>query len=294
MFYNKPTEKAVLTVPPYVLRPKRPLNLPHCWTSSGSSRGGWKRQPGSFFCHCSSWPHQETWRTWKWDLEVPSLGGERKTIIQLFCFSRFFSISFKAKHCEYPRIEHGALSWSNTYYSDVYFPKKEGDTINFRCYRGFLPENKKRWHIIRCTSYGWEPEPKCFSKCIFSVLFHKIILLLKGDDITLSCDTGYYPANQQTKIMCTKNGWSPTPSCVSPVDVEKCGRPPSIENGDILDLVKEQYESGERVIYKCQRFYNMEGNAAVNCQNGNWSDTPKCIGMDKYFQILLQRFSGKH
>ncbi|CAI5776563.1 Hypothetical predicted protein [Podarcis lilfordi] len=28
------------------------------------------------------------------------------------------------KQCDYPHIENGALSWSNTYYSDVYFPKR--------------------------------------------------------------------------------------------------------------------------------------------------------------------------
>ncbi|XP_042320332.1 complement factor H-like [Sceloporus undulatus] len=68
-----------------------------------------------------------------------------------------------SKHCDYPHIVNGTLSWSNTYYSDVYFPKKEGEKIYFRCYHGFLPENKKQWQPITCTSYGWEPEPKCFN-----------------------------------------------------------------------------------------------------------------------------------
>ncbi|XP_062836834.1 coagulation factor XIII B chain isoform X2 [Anolis carolinensis] len=186
-----------------------------------------------------------------------------------------------AKQCEYPHIQNGRLYYNEWEGS---FPKRLGYRLDFICNNGFLPKSKDSWHSSYCTIRGWNPEPKCFKKCDHpqqiqhgAFNYHRWSIYIEGDDITLSCDTGYYPANQQTKIMCTKNGWSPTPSCVSPVDVEKCGRPPSIENGDIHDLVKEQYESGERVIYKCQRFYNMEGNAAVNCQNGNWSDTPKCI-----------------
>uniref|UniRef100_A0A670IJV5 Sushi domain-containing protein n=1 Tax=Podarcis muralis TaxID=64176 RepID=A0A670IJV5_PODMU len=122
-------------------------------------------------------------------------------------------ISFKAKQCDYPHIENGALSWSNTYYSDVYFPKKEGQTISFRCKHGFLPENKKYWYRIRCTSLGWDPEPKCFSKCMF-LLFSKKNNFIEGDNVSFRCDAGYRPENQATAT-CTKNDWSPTPSCSS-------------------------------------------------------------------------------
>ncbi|XP_008118188.1 complement factor H [Anolis carolinensis] len=127
-----------------------------------------------------------------------------------------------AKHCEYPRIEHGALSWSNTYYSDVYFPKKEGDTINFRCYRGFLPENKKRWHIIRCTSYGWEPEPKCFKQCILpkhlphgQIIVGSENIFIEGDDISFLCDEGYHPEHLSPTAVCTKTDWSPALKCLA-------------------------------------------------------------------------------
>uniref|UniRef100_H9GEZ0 Sushi domain-containing protein n=1 Tax=Anolis carolinensis TaxID=28377 RepID=H9GEZ0_ANOCA len=95
-----------------------------------------------------------------------------------------------------------------------------------------------------------------------------------NETMEYQCDNGYYISGSRT-ITCLKKQWSEAPQCRA--NVEKCGRPPSIENGDIIDLLKDEYKSGERVIYKCQRFYNMEGNAAVSCQNGHWSDTPKCI-----------------
>ncbi|XP_028587923.2 complement factor H-like [Podarcis muralis] len=125
------------------------------------------------------------------------------------------------KQCDYPHIENGALSWSNTYYSDVYFPKKEGQTISFRCKHGFLPENKKYWYRIRCTSLGWDPEPKCFRLCTppkhlphGEVIYDSKNNFIEGDNVSFRCDAGYRPENQATAT-CTKNDWSPTPSCSS-------------------------------------------------------------------------------
>uniref|UniRef100_A0A803TPR7 Sushi domain-containing protein n=1 Tax=Anolis carolinensis TaxID=28377 RepID=A0A803TPR7_ANOCA len=57
----------------------------------------------------------------------------------------------------------------------------------------------------------------------------------------------------------------------------KCDRPPSIENGDITEMPKKEYMSGETVHYKCQRFYLMHGNSIVHCLNGRWSETPRCL-----------------
>uniref|UniRef100_A0A803T338 Sushi domain-containing protein n=1 Tax=Anolis carolinensis TaxID=28377 RepID=A0A803T338_ANOCA len=122
--------------------------------------------------------------------------------------------------CEYPHIQNGRLyhnEWEGS------FPKRLGYRLDFICNNGFLAKSKDSWHSSYCTIRGWNPEPKCFKKCdrpqqiqhgAFN--YHRLSIYIEGDDITLSCDTGYYPANQQTKIMCTKNGWSPTPSCVSP------------------------------------------------------------------------------
>ncbi|XP_034979451.1 complement factor H-like, partial [Zootoca vivipara] len=138
-----------------------------------------------------------------------------------FCFNSLCFISFKAKRCDYPHIKNGALSWSNTYYSDVYFPKKEGQTISFRCKRGFLPENKKSWYRIRCTNLGWDPEPKCFRLCTPSkhlphgeVIYDSKKNFIEGDTISFRCDAGYQPENKATAT-CTKNDWSPPPSCSS-------------------------------------------------------------------------------
>ncbi|XP_062991211.1 complement factor H-related protein 2-like [Elgaria multicarinata webbii] len=131
------------------------------------------------------------------------------------------------KRCNYPRIENGALSWSNTYYSDVYFPKKMGESIRFKCNYGFLPRNKQNWYKISCTDLGWDPEPECFKNCIPpKVVPHGHAIYdyknsyIEGDNISFHCDMGYHP-DQQTKATCTKNDWSPPVKCSSIADPKR-------------------------------------------------------------------------
>uniref|UniRef100_A0A670ZKY7 Sushi domain-containing protein n=1 Tax=Pseudonaja textilis TaxID=8673 RepID=A0A670ZKY7_PSETE len=64
---------------------------------------------------------------------------------------------------------------------------------------------------------------------------------------------------------------------LSNIDIEGgCGRPPAVDNGDIVDTPKATYVQSESVTYQCQKFYIMEGSARVTCQNGRWSQTPTC------------------
>ncbi|KAL8178194.1 UNVERIFIED_CONTAM: hypothetical protein K2H54_035556 [Gekko kuhli] len=126
------------------------------------------------------------------------------------------------KRCVYPYIENGVLSWANIFYREEYFPKKEGQTIDFRCYRGFLPENKKHWYRVTCTKLGWDPEPQCFKQCIppkrlphgLMVTYTAKNAFIEGDNLLFECDVGYHPEQQEGTVKCTKNGWSPIPSCV--------------------------------------------------------------------------------
>ncbi|XP_026550337.1 complement factor H-related protein 1-like, partial [Notechis scutatus] len=56
----------------------------------------------------------------------------------------------------------------------------------------------------------------------------------------------------------------------------KCGHPPPVENGDIVEIPKATYFPSETVTYQCQNFYTMEGSPRVTCQNGHWSQPPTC------------------
>ncbi|XP_077188838.1 complement factor H-like isoform X3 [Paroedura picta] len=125
------------------------------------------------------------------------------------------------KRCVYPDIKNGVLSWANIYYREEFFPKKEGQIIDFRCYHGFLPENRKRWYRVTCTKLGWNPEPRCFKQCIpprrlpqGHVNYTSKNAFIEGDNMSFECDAGYNTKKQERTTNCTENGWSPIPSCV--------------------------------------------------------------------------------
>ncbi|KAJ6658456.1 hypothetical protein lerEdw1_020160 [Lerista edwardsae] len=126
------------------------------------------------------------------------------------------------KHCDFPHILNGRLSWSYTYYSDEYFPRKEGKRIDFRCNPGYLAINRKIWHRVICSKYGWAPEPHCYRQCLLpKTLLHGHVnenprnVFIEGDNILYSCDEGYRSEFESPKANCTKNGWEPIPHCIS-------------------------------------------------------------------------------
>ncbi|XP_068930572.1 coagulation factor XIII B chain-like [Petaurus breviceps papuanus] len=58
---------------------------------------------------------------------------------------------------------------------------------------------------------------------------------------------------------------------------KKCGPPLTINNGDTITLSKEEYSPGSFVEYRCQMFYLLEGRKKSFCENGTWTDTPRCL-----------------
>lgn len=65
----------------------------------------------------------------------------------------------------------------------------------------------------------------------------------------------------------------------------KCGPPPPIDNGDTTSFPLPVYPPGTVVEYQCQSYYELEGSSSIKCENGQWSEPPKCLG--KYFNLLL-------
>ncbi|XP_045040410.2 complement factor H-related protein 2 isoform X3 [Desmodus rotundus] len=92
-----------------------------------------------------------------------------------------------------------------------------------------------------------------------------------------SCDHSFASPSQSlwTRITCTEEGWSPTPKCLN--SRTKCGPPPTIDNGDITTLTSVVYAPGESVEYRCQAYYELQGNRIITCHDGKWSEPPKCL-----------------
>ncbi|XP_029788957.1 complement factor H-related protein 2-like isoform X2 [Suricata suricatta] len=182
--------------------------------------------------------------------------------------------------CDFPEIKHG-----NIYDEDRYkqaFPAALGKYFYYSCDHSFASPSQSLWTKITCTEEGWSPTPKCLRQCFFpwvenghsasSGQTHQ-----EGDTVTIVCGTGYRLLNSQNNITCTERGWSIPPKCSSIDPNRKCGPPPSIDNGDITSFPLATYPPGSSVEYKCQSFYELQGNSQIVCRHGQWSEPPKCL-----------------
>uniref|UniRef100_A0A8C8SRB8 Sushi domain-containing protein n=1 Tax=Pelusios castaneus TaxID=367368 RepID=A0A8C8SRB8_9SAUR len=123
--------------------------------------------------------------------------------------------------CDFPNIENGALSDYYKNHRERAFPAQLGVKIYYKCHNGYISTSEESWNLIRCTREGWNPMPKCLKKCSPYFLVNGKYQYLRGktykegDEISYVCEPEYSPANQQAKVTCTKNDWSPTPRCIS-------------------------------------------------------------------------------
>ncbi|XP_054837622.1 complement factor H isoform X2 [Eublepharis macularius] len=191
-----------------------------------------------------------------------------------------------SKLCDYPETENIEVYGVPENYKDHYFPKRERATIYFQCINGFLSANKQaqQWQRSTCTKSGWDPEPKCFKQCDHTISFPHVKFIhghwskfIEGDDISFSCETGYYPEQQEAKAKCTKNGWSPTPRCITR-EIPTCQRD-SLPNGFFTDQ-KDQFALNERTRYSCRiGFTTPEGHeeGETQCRREGWTPKPECV-----------------
>ncbi|XP_048354387.1 complement factor H-like [Sphaerodactylus townsendi] len=194
----------------------------------------------------------------------------------------------KGNPCGYPEAENLELYRKYEGYMDHrhhYFPKREGEHILFHCKNGSLPLKSERyWVYSRCTKSGWDPEPKCFKLCEHtggfphgSFNYDNGSKFIEGNEISFTCQTGYDPNPKGGKTNCTKNGWSPTPRCISTEN--PCVPPPQIFDASLHGLVKKSYHSGETVHYVCHPGFVATGPLNVTCRKGKWTEPPNCEGL---------------
>ncbi|XP_060546372.1 complement factor H-related protein 1-like isoform X2 [Pantherophis guttatus] len=153
-----------------------------------------------------------------------------------------------------------------------------GEKINYQCNDGFDIHGSA---AVTCRQNNWSRLPRCVDVRCSSphrIQNGQIIGEIKAkylprEKVQYRCYIGYALLGSPF-ITCSKNGWTETPRCT---DIGgKCGRPPYVENGDIVDSPKLIYLHSESVIYQCQNYYTMQGSPRVTCQNGRWSQTPTC------------------
>ncbi|XP_014382519.2 complement factor H-related protein 3-like, partial [Alligator sinensis] len=158
----------------------------------------------------------------------------------------------------------------------------ESDRVQYCCYPGYTLI-RSEW--ITCNG-SWTPPPKCLAPCTITKqqLEDKNMFLRSGrrhtvviqsaQIIEFSCSKGYKLTTPS--VGACVDGHIHFPLCISETG-KKCGRPPTIANGDITTFALKEYASGFSVEYKCQRFYTLTGQNTSFCNNGNWTKPPVCL-----------------
>ncbi|XP_037681045.1 complement factor H-related protein 2-like [Choloepus didactylus] len=201
-------------------------------------------------------------------------------LINIFLVLWTSGVGGQEKLCEFPEIKHGNLYDENSY--KPLFPVPVGNFFYYSCECSFISSSKLYWTRITCTEEGWSPTPKCLKQCFFPWVENGHSessgqTSLEGTTVQITCDTGYNLQNNKSAILCTEGGWSSPPKCRPIKSADKCGPPPTINNGDITSFLLKEYPLGATVEYRCQSFYELWGSRYVTCRDGEWSETPRCL-----------------
>ncbi|XP_039340051.1 complement factor H isoform X4 [Mauremys reevesii] len=182
--------------------------------------------------------------------------------------------------CDYPNIENGALTDYYENYKERAFPAQLDVSIYYRCLDGYVSEREERWTRISCTRGGWSPAPKCLKKCSPGYLENGRFLssywktYKEGDEISYVCS----PHNLEAKVTCTKNGWSPTPTCTSTKTCEK----PRFEHIN-FHINQTVFLPEDILEYECADGYQTVNKSTTGytvCGINGWTPEPQCLAIE--------------
>ncbi|XP_037553857.1 complement factor H like 3 [Nematolebias whitei] len=183
-----------------------------------------------------------------------------------------------SKKCEVPEVAKSLLiTPSAAYYS-------KGANIRFECREsGRFIEGKKQIECLGNRTWS-APPPTCEIKCKVPTLTENVEIQSPAQDqavsigrtITFTCRHDWLSMQGNSAIECLGNGqWNgQPPTCTGS---SGCRSPPHLENGDTVEISKQEYEEGEQVEYVCQFKYKIEGGPYKTCTRGVWTGDIRCL-----------------
>ncbi|NXK36874.1 CFAH factor, partial [Piprites chloris] len=152
-----------------------------------------------------------------------------------------------------------------------------GETVFYQCAAGFQivgsPEIICRggnWtELPFCEAVTCGPAPEIPNGHVASTPQEKY---LPGAKVHYQCESNFQMTGGNF-VICLNSEWSQAPVCRD----EACKPPPEIAGGRI-NVKKSKYLPGETADYQCWQGFTMTGTSTVVCQNGTWTELPKCQG----------------
>ncbi|XP_059184771.1 complement factor H-related protein 4-like [Centropristis striata] len=151
-------------------------------------------------------------------------------------------------------------------------------------------------HVPTCEPVSCDP-PTADGRLIVTGLSDNGNPILPRYSIDFSCSDPGSNLIGSEHLVCGEDGqWDDQfPSCE---DALTCGKPPYLEDGDITTSSKTEYSHGERVEYRCQNYYTMQGGPYKTCNNGEWTGWMTCLKpctVDKHIMASYNiRFRYSH
>ncbi|XP_049724148.1 complement factor H isoform X1 [Elephas maximus indicus] len=159
---------------------------------------------------------------------------------------------------------------------------KLSDQLDYECSAGYENTGGSTTGSIVCGDDGWSDTPTCYEKeCGVPDLPRNLEASPKenkyrvGDILRFSCRQRLKRVGADS-TQCYHFGWSPSPpTCKG--QVNSCGPPPQLLNGDVKGTKKEEYEHNEVVEYDCSLRFLMKGSKKIQCVDGKWTTLPICV-----------------
>ncbi|XP_075397974.1 coagulation factor XIII B chain [Tenrec ecaudatus] len=203
-------------------------------------------------------------------------GGKEEEVVQ--CLSSGWSSqpSCRKEHetCLAPELSHGNYSTTQKTFN-------VNDKVQYECAPGFYTSGGKKTEEAECHTYGWSLPPACTKlKCsslrlIENGYFHPVKQTYEeGDVVQFFCHENYYLSGSDL-IQCYNFGWYPA----SPVCEGRRNRcpPPPLPLNSKIHTHPTTYRPGEIVRIECELNFEIQGSKEIRCENGKWTDPPKCI-----------------
>ncbi|XP_075944107.1 complement factor H-related protein 2-like [Anarhichas minor] len=162
--------------------------------------------------------------------------------------------------------------------SRIVFPP--GDTLRVMCGNKYwISHPRETSAVTTCKEDGeWTFHPVCQAITCNSQSYEEAdiegeVKTIYGyrEQVHYTCKAG---SEGRFTLTCEKAGWIGTPRCTTPLG---CGTSPPLTDGDTTGALRFQHRHEERVQYRCQNYYIMEGEPYKTCMNGEWIGQIRCL-----------------